>query len=312
MQTPLVSVICLCYNQASYVRESLQSALEQDYDALQIIVVDDGSTDGSKTVIQEFLKSHPEIPFMDLPHNLGNTTAFNQGLKNATGKYVIDLACDDVMLVDRISKQVAFFESQDDRVGVIYSDAEYIDDKGSFLKSHFKDGKYVAYQGDVYEKLIDTYFIPPPTMMMRKAVLDELGGYDESLAYEDFDFWIRSSRNWQYAYQNETLTKIRLLETSHSSNLYSKGDRKLYSTVLICEKIMKLNRLEGENNALANRLKYELRHAFLMGRKLEVGLLISMLKGLEQKGVVYRLFGILNFGINLKYIRRLVHLIKYR
>ncbi|MDP4680807.1 MAG: hypothetical protein NWS46_10620, partial [Cyclobacteriaceae bacterium] len=67
-------------------------------------------------------------------------------------------------------------------------------------------------------------------------VLLELNGYDEKLAYEDFDFWIRSSRKWQYQYQSEILTKIRKTVGSLSSRVYSKNDKQLHSTYLVCKK----------------------------------------------------------------------------
>lgn len=270
MENPLVSVICLCYNQARFVKEALDSVAHQTYSPIQLIVVDDASTDGSQEAIGQWLTDKAEVPFIDLRQNVGNTQAFNQGLALAKGKYVIDLACDDVLMPERVEKQVAFFEQQEGRVGVVYSDAQYIDEYGANLHRHFSNPRLTPYTGEVYEKLIDTYFVPTPTMMMRKSVLDELGGYDESLAYEDFDFWIRSSRNWLYAYQEEVLTQVRLLRQSQSTSFYQKDDPKLASTLIVCHKILELNRCDSENQSLINRLKYEIRQAFLAGRRREL------------------------------------------
>ncbi len=266
----MVSVICLCYNQAKFVKEALNSVVNQSYKAVELIVVDDGSSDDSKAIILEWLANHEEIPFVNLKENLGNTSAFNQGLKLAKGKYVIDLAADDILVANRIERQVDFFERLDSKVGVIYSDANYIDPEGGALYRHFSKTRLHPYEGEVYQKLIDTYFIPPPTMMIKKEVLDGLGGYDESLAYEDFDFWVRSARNWKYAYQSEVLTKVRLIEGSHSDNYYGKGDLKLASTVIVCRKIAAMNQTEEEDIALIRRLKYEIRHSFLAGKKSEM------------------------------------------
>lgn len=270
VKNPLVSVICLCYNQARFVKETLDSVVNQTYEVIELIVVDDGSSDDSKAVINEWREDHKEVPFVNLKDNVGNTTAFNQGLKLASGKYVIDLAADDVLLKNRVEKQVEFFESLQSSVGVIYSDALYIDENGKVLHQHFASPRFKPHEGEVYEKLIDTYFVPPPTMMIKMEVFDELEGYDESLAYEDFDFWVRSSRNWEYMYQDVILTKIRLIEGSHSDNYYKKEDRKLASTVKVCWKIDRMNQTEEEVDALVRRLKYEIRHAFLAGRRNEM------------------------------------------
>ncbi|MCV9387724.1 glycosyltransferase family 2 protein [Reichenbachiella ulvae] len=311
MDQPLVSVICLCYNHVRFVLESLESVLNQSYRHIEMIIVDDASSDGSKEIIQNFLEEYPDVPFINLPNNVGNTTAFNQGLKMAKGKYVIDLACDDVMLPDRIEKQVAFFETQHERVGVIYSDAEYIDEEGKHIKFHFKKKRYEAKEGDIYKDLIGDYFIPPPTMMMRKKVLDELDGYDEDLAYEDFDFWIRSSKMWHYAFQPELLTKIRKVTNSLSTQLYTKTDLQLNSTIMVCEKIMELNQEPEEDRALVKRLKYEVRHAFLTGHRDQVMRMMEMLRELKGMTFLYYVLSAVNLGWNLTWLRRLIHLIKY-
>lgn len=276
MENPLVSVICLCYNQARFVKEALDSVINQSYDNIQLIIVDDGSTDGSQEVIAKWLIDKEEVPFVNLGENIGSTAAFNKGLALANGKYVIDLAGDDVFLHERIGLQVAFFERQEALVGVIYSNAQYINEEGKELHQHFDHLGLLPYEGDVYEKVIDTYFIPTPTMMIRKSVLDELEGYDETLAYEDFDFWVRSARKSHYAYQSEVLTLIRKVRGSHSTSYYSKNDGKLASTLTVCNKIADLNKTEEETKSLVNRLKYEVRHAFLAGKRDEMNGFFSL------------------------------------
>jgi glycosyltransferase involved in cell wall biosynthesis len=262
MSRPLVSVICLCYNHERFVAEAIQSVLDQTYDNVQLIVVDDASTDSSTTIIRDLVVKHPFIETLLLTENLGNCRAFNRGLALARGEFVIDLATDDVMMPDRITQQVDLFSSLDDSYGVVFTDATYIDEKGGFLRDHyaylFKKGLLQTIpQGDVYSRIIAQYFICSPTMMVRKKVLDEMHGYDETLSYEDFDFWIRSSRNYRYAFLDRKLTSVRRSTRSMSAGWYRPGDRQLYSTYLICKKIAMLNRSEEEHRALAARLKYE-------------------------------------------------------
>ncbi|MFY0627976.1 MAG: glycosyltransferase [Reichenbachiella sp.] len=307
MNKPLVSIICLCYNQKRFVEETLESVFNQSYNQIEVIVVDDGSTDGSKEAIERLLANRSEIPFISLDENIGNTTAFNKGLALAKGKYVVDLACDDVLVANRIEKQVIFFEGQKENVGVIYSNARYIDEMGNPLSVHFSNNKRVPYEGEVYSQLIETYFIPPPTMMIKKKVMVELKGYDESLAYEDFDFWIRSARNWHYTFQNEILTNVRKVKGSHSDRLYERKNLQLDSTVMICKKIRSLNRNSSEDLALTVRLKYEFKHAFMTGHKREAKEFYNILIEMKANSLLYKSLIVLNeFNINWSFLRTFI------
>ena len=263
---PLVSVICLCHNHERFVAEALHSVLNQTYPHIEIIVIDDGSSDHSVSIIENFRDKNPSILFLKNDSPKGNCRAFNQALRVANGKYVIDFATDDILHTDRINLQVDFFERLDETYGVIFTDALYIDASGTIIRDHynylFKKGLLKTIpQGDVYAEVLSTYFIASPTMMIRKTVLDELHGYDENLAYEDFDFWVRASRNHKFAYLDTVTTKIRRNISSMSTRLYRQGDLQLYSTYLVCRKALHLNRNDGDRNALVKRLQYEIRQS---------------------------------------------------
>jgi hypothetical protein len=102
-------------------------------------------------------------------------------------------------------------------------------------------------------------------MMMRRSVLEELNGYDETLAYEDFDFWVRSSRSYKYCFSEEPLVKKRILPGSLSSRQYVPNSSILASTYKVCLKAEKLNRNRQEHLALARRAAYEARQAIISG-----------------------------------------------
>ena len=284
---PLVSVVCLCYQHEAFVREALRSVIEQTYPAVELIVVDDASTDRSVETIQSFLQEHKledRVTTCFLTQNVGNCAAFNRGLALARGKYIVDFATDDVMLPHRLEQQVSFFETLDDIYGVIFSEAQYVDERGVRLYYHHRDRlKHIrpVPTGDIYAQLLSTYFIATPTMMMRKRVLDELGGYDEQLAYEDFDFWVRSSRNYRYAYQDVCTTQIRKHASSMAVSMYRPGDPQLHSTYLVCLKAKELNRTEEERQALVKRVQYELRQALWGGNWREAKLLAGLWKELR-------------------------------
>ena len=131
--SPLVTVICLCYNHEAFVVETLNSVIHQSYAPVELIVVDDFSTDNSREVIRKWLINHPEILFIANEKNLGNTKSFNKALKFAKGEYIIDLAADDVLMPDCITLQRNTFEkSPYKNLGIVYGNAELITEKGHF------------------------------------------------------------------------------------------------------------------------------------------------------------------------------------
>ena len=262
MARPLVSVICLCFNHGRFVKEAIESVLKQSHPAIQLIVVDDASTDGSREVIAGLAKNHPQVKFIQLERNVGNCRAFNIGFKQAEGEYLIDLAADDVLLPHRVAEGVAAFEKYGHEYGVQFSDALLIDESGHSIGYHSDRFPHQTIpMGNIYKDVIERYFICSPTMMVRREIFDLLGGYDEVLAYEDFDFWIRSSRLTKYVYLPQALVKRRLVDGSMRSAQFTYRSRQLQSTFMVCKKIRHLNRSREEDEALIHRLHYEMKVA---------------------------------------------------
>lgn len=254
------TVICLCHNQKEYVLESLESVLQQTHKDVQLIVVDDASTDGSKEVIAQFVAKHKEVVHIDLFENLGSCKAFNRALPFATGEFIIDLAADDVLLPTRIEIGLRDFAKASPKTGVHISDAELIDAGGKHLSYHSNRFPHASIpQGFIYKEVIERYFICSPTMMFKKEVIDALHGYDESLQYEDFDFWVRSSREYEYIYSSEVLLKKRILSNSLMSRQFKIRSAHQESTYRVCEKIYALNRNKQEQKALNKRIWYEIK-----------------------------------------------------
>jgi len=260
MPTPLVTVICLCYNHSKFVREAIESVLAQTYSSVQLIVVDDASTDESAAVINQLVAQHPAIEFLPLTQNLGNCKAFNKALALTKGEYLIDLAGDDVLLPERIAVGVTKLQQAGDSYGVHFSDAEWIDETGKHL--YFHSDRYphgTIPQGDIYKALISRYFICSPTVMFTREVITSLGGYDETLTYEDFDFWIRSSRKFNYVYSTEVLVKKRLTSAALANKQFKVLNKHSRTTYRVCKKIMELNRGKDEQRALNQRIYYEIK-----------------------------------------------------
>lgn len=268
MAKPLVTVICLCYNHERFVRQAVESVIGQSYDHVQIIVWDDASADSSPTVIRELQTTYPQLEVCLSERNEGNCRAFNRAFASARGEFIVDFSTDDVMHPERLEKQVEFFAQRDQQTGVIFTDATYMDEQGKMLYHHFehlfRHGliKEIV-TGDVFRAVLATYYIASPTMMMRRAVLESLGGYDEQLAYEDFDLCVRSAQLFRYGFLNERLTLIRKTAGSMSAQAYAPGDKQLMSTYRVCLKAASLLGNDEDKAALIHRVRYELRHAVL-------------------------------------------------
>lgn len=278
---PLVTVVCTVFNHEQYLKEAIASVCNQTYPNIQLIVIDNASQDRSTALIQQMISDLPDSTFIQNAFNKGLCAAFNQGLKIAKGKYIIDLSADDILHPSRIERQVEAFENLSDDYGVLFSNAVYIDKSGQRLDYHFNidsQGHSLVQipSGDVYKYVLQQYFICTPTMMMRKRVLDEMGGYDETLVFEDFDLWVRSSSRYKYHYQDEVLTSKRVLKNSLASLITKKKNKLLESSYIVCNKAYDLNRTQEEFDILAARIKTFIRKCFY-AQEFELALKFSKL-----------------------------------
>ena len=259
-----MTVVALCHNHAPFLREALDSVLAQTYPRLEVWLVDDASTDGSPAILRAYAAENPTWHLLLLPANVGNCRAFNQAFRQSTGEFVVDFATDDVLLPDRLARQVAQFQGLDASYGMVYSNAELVDEQGRPLGRHHYPGAPAHRRpasGWLFADVLARYFISTPTMLVRRACLLGLGGYDEALAYEDFDFWVRASRDWQFGYLDEVTTRHRRHPRSLGARAYRRHDPLLLSTLAVCRKALALCRTPAERAALGHRLRWELRQA---------------------------------------------------
>ena len=272
MNTPLVSVICLCYNQKDYVGAAIRSVLTQTYRNIELIVVDDASNDGSQEVIKEELIG-TTVQFIELEKNIGNCAAFNKGYELSKGAYLIDLAADDLLLPFRIEIGLGDFMKASAKSGIHFSDAFMINVDGSTINTFYErgeDGQLINTppSGDIFQQLIEKYFICPPTMMFKREELDRLNGYDEHLSYEDFDFWIRSSREFEYIFNPAPLVKKRDVPKSLGKTQFSIRSKHFR---LFNFGVHKLLVMRLDNRTVARRDKSLLKRVRLPQESLETG-----------------------------------------
>lgn len=267
---PLVSVICISYNHERFVKEAVESALNQTYEHVELIIADDNSTDNSVNEILALMDQNPGMQFVKNEENIGHNRTFNKAFKKSRGEYIIDLAADDILMPSRVQDGVAKIQQLDESYGVHFSDAQIINEDSVLIGVHSLNTRTIRKlkeipEGDVFADILRHYFICPPTIMCKREVLDKLNGYDESLDYEDFDFLVRSSRNFRFCYSSEQLVQRRIVKGSKSVIQDLKGHPYHESTLRVCEKALDLINNESEKKALTSRLKYECKHVMKLG-----------------------------------------------
>lgn len=263
-----VTVICSCYNHSSFVAESLKSVLNQSHKNIQLIVVDDFSSDNSVTVIEDFIKEYPEIIFIKNTTNLGLTKSFNHAMQLAKGQYFIDLAADDILLSNCIEIQLNTFKnSRYENLAIVYGNAEFISEKGTHISHYFdvdSQNKTIEKKpsGAIYAEVISTKtLICSVSSMVKKSVFNELKGYDANLSYEDLDFWIRTSRNHNIEFIDDILVQKRIVPNSLHASFFKPNNKHGDSTNLILKKAFSLNKSKKENKILLKRINLEIKIA---------------------------------------------------
>lgn len=221
MQQPLVTVVALCYNHRRYVVETLESIRKQTYPHLEVMVVDDCSTDDSVNIIQSWLAENaPEWIFIRHQQNKGVCKSLNETLDLAKGKYYKAIACDDVLLPQFISTMVERFEALSEDYAMIYSDVLTINEHSEvFGKSPFTergwDSEEKVPSGKLFDQLAGWCFIPAPGTFMRTSVLQEIR-FDENLMVEDWDMWLQMAKRYLIKGIPEAMVYYRI----HSASMY--------------------------------------------------------------------------------------------
>ena len=219
-ELPLVSVIIPAYNAESFIAKTLASVQAQTYPGLEILVVDDGSSDHTPAIVQSFIQKDPRIRLLQ-QSNAGVAAARNLGIQNAKGEFIAPIDSDDLWHPDAMTKLVRQFLSADPDVGVVYVWSVDIDERdqqtGGFHASEV--------EGDVYKTLICHNFLGnASSTLIRKASLDRIGGYDQQLraqnaqGCEDWDLYLRLAEHYKFGVVPEFLVSYRKVSGSLSGD----------------------------------------------------------------------------------------------
>ena len=222
MTGSFVSVVVPAYNAARYLAEALDSALQQDYDAKEIIVVDDGSTDETPEIVKRYSGRVVSVR----QENRGSAAARNVGVAHARGDYLAFLDSDDLWLQGKLRAQVGYLDRHSN-VGLVYSswDVWHPGSSGQFELpqlddplQHEEDALDHAFSGWIYNDLLLDCFIQTSTVMMRRSVAGQVGEFQTRFRRgQDYDYWLRTSqvteihklaRVWSlYRIHNESITR---------------------------------------------------------------------------------------------------------
>lgn len=209
------------YNAGPYIDESIRSVLEQSYKNIELIVVDDGSKDGTPDIAERFGSRVAVLR----QQNAGPAAARNRGIAAAKGEFIAFLDADDVWLPGKAATQVQYLRSHPD-VGVVFGNFVrwYAQADGVFTLPSVPNADDVvgtptlvdAHSGWIYRALLLGSVLHIITAMVRRSVIEQIGLFDENLPTgEDYDFWLRVSQKYQAAKLDRTLAFYRM----HSSNI---------------------------------------------------------------------------------------------
>ncbi len=187
--SPLVTLIIPCYNQARFLGAALDSALAQDYDSLEIIVVNDGSTDDFAERIKPYQAS-PQLKIITQV-NRGLPAARNRGIAEAHGEFYKFLDADDWLASTVLTKQVAAFV-QEPTAGLVYCDLTRVDAQGKPADEYSVATARRTLNGDILPSLLVGGYFTPQTVLVPRTVLDRVGLFDETLGgTADTELWMR-------------------------------------------------------------------------------------------------------------------------
>ena len=188
-QAPKITVLMSVYNGERYLRESVDSIHNQTYTDFEFIIIDDGSTDSTQSIIDEYAAKDKRIITMQNNQRIHLTKSLNLGLKKARGIYIARQDADDISLPERLKTQIEYMEKNSE-VGILGTSAEYIDGIGKHIKISLKqtNRNIIGWELLFHNPLIHS------SVIFKSELVRSLGGYDEGfLRSQDYALWSKCS-----------------------------------------------------------------------------------------------------------------------
>ncbi|GEM_PF-139616 len=230
--SPLVTIIVPCYNHEHYIIQCIESIYAQTYTHIELIVIDDGSKDGSAQILQQLSQTYNF--YFEHQENMGLARTLNKAIKLAKGEYITFLASDDLMLPNKIEDLLKTLLLLDENYAVVCGNALFMNDQGDIITLQ-KHGKvysnfidyYTVNREDIdlennfgtYVTLLGGNYLPAMSTLYRKDALFAVGLFTEDIPIEDWDIYMKLSKQYKMKYINTTVAIYRW----HESNNFKKN-----------------------------------------------------------------------------------------
>lgn len=225
-QQPVVTVIIASYNHAPYIEQSILSVLNQTYSNIELLVVDDGSSDDSVERIRRLQALHG-FDFR-VQQNQGLTNTLNGAIARAKGSLIVPFGSDDIMLPERIATQVAYLDGKPE-VGICAGNIELIDSDGNLFPENRQRRDVPFRRLDFDDMFLERKPYPPaPTLMIRREALEKVGGFDPNIRLEDLLIELKITHA---GYFIDGLNVVMARYRKHATNSY-KNNRFMIDNIL--------------------------------------------------------------------------------
>lgn len=209
----LVSVVVASYNMGSYLPLAVSSALAQTYDRIEVLIIDDGSTDNTAAIAQGLL-TDPRVRYIH-QQNGGQASSKNRGIRESKGEFIAFLDADDLWEPTKLEEQLPLFEKSA-KVGVVCARYVEIDAEGKELRVDSS----TFFRGKVSGRLLKYNYIGFSTSVVRRECFETLGCFKENLGMGiDYDLWLRFSTRYEFDFVDRTLVRYRVWSGQMSKNL---------------------------------------------------------------------------------------------
>jgi len=197
-----VSVVIPTYNRSAMVERAVRSVQAQTYTNLDIIIIDDGSTDDTGQRVAALQEEDQRIRYIRHEKNRGAQAARNSGLRAATGDYIAFLDSDNEWLPQKIETQMALFTARPASPGVVYCGFSRVNSNQQLMHNYIPQ-----FRGQVYPRVLQDWLTDTSTLLIRREMLEKIGGVDETLrAYHEWDLCIRLARECEFDFAPDCLT----------------------------------------------------------------------------------------------------------
>ena len=217
-----VSIIIPCFNQGEWIKEAVESAVNQTYKNVEIVIINDGSTDNSEDVIHSLCEKYPDIVFINEKENHGVVYARNKAIQMTSAEYILPLDADDKIAPSYVEKAVKILE-ENPNIGIVYSRARIFGIKNKEWKLAEFSREDILYKNCIFS-----------SALFRKRDFEKIGGYKEYMkdGWEDWDLWLSFiEAGFEVHRIDEVLFFYRKYKQASRSDLLKNKDLMLYSNI---------------------------------------------------------------------------------